>query len=68
MPLCNGLKFFDVFGASVGLTHQGNTKYRTRLGGLTVVLIILIMTGLTIDGVTNIFDGNSATQSISNTY
>lgn len=45
---------FDIFGAHVGVTYGGNDTYKTKLGGCSTLLLLLIFGSNMILSVVNV--------------
>jgi len=47
----------DIFGTSVTLTHNGQKKYKTKLGALFTIIFFVGIMAITIEGLAKIYTG-----------
>jgi len=49
------LKKFDVFGVEVGLTFNGDSNFKTKVGGFLTILIFILLGGSFFSNVITVF-------------
>lgn len=64
----NLLKKFDVFGAEVGLTFNGDTNYGTKVGGFLTIVIMILLGGSFMSNVITVFTNPKFNDRVVTTY
>ena len=65
---CRKLREYDLFGAPIGLTFEGEAKYKTRVGGFVSLIICILFGGTLISNIVAVYTNREFKQNMVHKY